>query len=69
VISLYIIYQAAQLRMPRYKLLKMGANVAVELIGGSVPILGDRFDVTLKANPPNLQIIEDHVRPVRSAFA
>jgi hypothetical protein len=68
-ISLYIIYEAAQLGIPRYKLLKMGANVAVEVIGGSVPILGDLFDIALKANLRNLRIIEDHVRPARSAFA
>jgi Domain of unknown function (DUF4112) len=68
-ISLYIIYEAAQLGIPRHKLLKMGANVAVEVVGGFVPILGDLFDMALKANLRNLRIIEDHVRPARSAFA
>ncbi len=68
-ISLYIIYEAARLGVPRHKLLKMGANVAVEVVGGSVPILGDLFDMALKANLRNLRIIEDHVRPARSAFA
>jgi hypothetical protein len=34
-----------------------------------VPILGDLFDMALKANLRNLRIIEDHVRPARSAFA
>jgi hypothetical protein len=69
VISLYIIYEAAQLGIPRPKLLKMGANVALEVAGGFVPILGDLFDMALKANLRNLRIIEDHVRPARSAFA
>jgi hypothetical protein len=69
VISLYIIYEAARLGIPRSKLLKMGANVAIEVFGGSVPILGDLFDVALKANLRNLRIIEDHVRPARSGFA
>ncbi len=68
-ISLYIIYEAAQLGIPRPKLLKMGANVALEVIGGVVPIVGDLFDMALKANLRNLRIIEDHVRPARSAFA
>ena len=68
-ISLYIIYEAAQLGMPRHKLLQMVANVGVEVVGGSVPILGDLFDMALKANLRNLRIIEDHVRPARSAFA
>jgi hypothetical protein len=69
VISLYIIYEAAQLGIPRFKLLRMAGNVGIEVLGGSVPILGDLFDMALKANLRNLQIIEDHVRSGRSAFA
>jgi hypothetical protein len=68
-VSLYIIYEAAQLGIPRYKLLQMVANVGIEVLGGSVPILGDVFDMALKANLRNLRIIEDHVRGARSAFA
>jgi len=62
VISLYIIYEAARLGVPRAKLLQMIANVGVEVLGGSVPILGDLFDMALKANLRNLRIIEDHLR-------
>ena len=65
VLSLYIIYEAARLGLPRHKLLRMIANVGVEVIGGSVPILGDLFDVALKANLRNLRIIEDHLRAGR----
>lgn len=60
-ISLYIIYEAAQLGLPRHKLGRMLGNVAVEVVGGSVPILGDLFDMALKANLRNLAIIEAHV--------
>jgi hypothetical protein len=59
-VSLYIIYEAAQLGLPRQKLLRMGLNVAIEVIGGSVPVLGDLFDMALKANLRNLAIIEEH---------
>jgi hypothetical protein len=58
-LSLYIIYEAAQLGVPRHKLLRMLANVGVEVFGGSIPILGDLFDMALKANLRNLRIIED----------
>jgi hypothetical protein len=61
-ISLYIIYEAAQLGVPRPKLARMLANVGVELLGGSVPLVGDLFDMALKANLRNLAIIEEHVR-------
>jgi hypothetical protein len=58
-LSLYIIYEAAQLGVPRHKLLRMLANVGVEVFGGSIPIIGDLFDMALKANLRNLRIIED----------
>ena len=61
VISLYIIYEAARLGIPTHKLLRMLANVGIEVVGGSVPILGDIFDMALKANLRNLAIIEGHL--------
>jgi hypothetical protein len=60
-ISLYIVYEAAQLGVPRASLLRMIGNVGIEFLGGSVPVLGDLFDVVLKANLRNLAIIEQHV--------
>src|ERR1700743_2326692 len=59
-VSLYIIYEAAKLGVPRHKLMQMAANVGVEVLGGSVPILGDLFDMALKANLRNLRVIEAH---------
>ncbi len=60
-ISLYIVYEAAQLGVPAPQLARMIANVGLEVFGGSVPILGDLFDMALKANLRNLAIIERHV--------
>ena len=67
-ISLYIIYEAAKLGLPRHKLVRMAANVGIEVLGGSVPILGDLFDMALKANLRNLAIIEDHLRGLGRAI-
>ncbi len=39
----------------------MTANVALEVISGSVPIVGDLFDMVLKANLRNLAIIEQYI--------
>jgi hypothetical protein len=61
VISLYIVYEAAALGLPKWKLARMLANIGLEVVGGSVPILGDLFDMALKANLRNLRIIEDHI--------
>ena len=60
-ISLYIVYEAAQLGVPTPQLARMIANVGLEILGGSVPLLGDLFDMALKANLRNLAIIERHI--------
>src|ERR1700716_3007596 len=56
-LSLYIIYEAARLGLPARKLARMLANAGIEVVGGSVPVLGDLFDMALKANLRNLAII------------
>ncbi len=61
-LSAYIIFEAARLGVPGPKLGRMAANVAIEVVGGSIPVLGDLFDMALKANLRNLAIIEEHVR-------
>ncbi len=60
-ISLYIVYEAAQLGVPGRQLARMVANVGLEVLGGSVPLFGDLFDMALKANLRNLTIIERHI--------
>ena len=60
-ISLYIVYEAAKLGVPAPQLARMLGNVALEVAGGSIPVLGDVFDMALKANLRNLAIIERHV--------
>ena len=60
-LSLYIIYEAVKLGVPGPQLARMFANVALEVVGGSVPALGDMFAMALKANLRNLAIIEQHV--------
>jgi hypothetical protein len=44
-------------RLPKIVLGRMIVNVAVDVIVGSVPILGDLFDVGWKANRKNLVLI------------
>ncbi len=60
-LSAYIIYEAHRLGLPRHKLAAMAGNVALEVVGGSVPLLGDLFDMALKANLRNLRLIEAHL--------
>ncbi len=57
-VSLYLIWEAKRMGAPTALLGRMLANVAVEVVGGSVPLLGDLFDMAFKANLRNLALLE-----------
>ena len=61
-ISLYIVSEARAMGAPNPLLVRMLANVAVEVVGGSVPLLGDLFDMAFKANLRNLALLEGWLR-------
>jgi hypothetical protein len=57
----YIIWEARQLGIPRWKIARMIGNTAVDTAIGAVPLLGDLFDVAFKSNRRNLRIVLDHL--------
>jgi hypothetical protein len=57
----YIIWEARQLGLPRWKIARMIGNVAIDTTIGAIPLAGDVFDVFFKANQRNLRIIHDHI--------
>jgi len=57
-VSVYIILDAARLRIRKGVLASMALNVAVELAIGSIPVLGDIFDFVWKANERNVRRLE-----------
>ncbi|MFK0278399.1 DUF4112 domain-containing protein [Ensifer sp. NPDC090286] len=59
-ISLYIVNEARRLGVPNYKLLKMLGNIGFDAAAGSVPLVGDLFDVYFKSNRRNLELVLDH---------
>jgi len=66
-LSLYVLYQAMQFRLPVSILFRMLLNILIDGVVGSVPILGDIFDTTWKANTKNVNILEAYIRePVKS---
>ena len=58
----YLVILAQRLGAPRAVVLRMLANVAVDTIGGTVPILGDLFDVAFKSNTRNVALLEQVVQ-------
>jgi hypothetical protein len=55
-LSLYIIVEAAQQGVSTWTVLRMLGNVAVDVGVGSLPLVGDLFDVAWKANKRNLEL-------------
>ncbi|NTF46605.1 hypothetical protein A6U86_32765 [Rhizobium sp. AC27/96] len=68
-ISLVLVNEARRLGLPKEKLLGMLLNVGIDTFGGSVPILGDLFDVYFKANKRNVDIVLDHFGMTRDDLA
>jgi hypothetical protein len=64
-VSLYIVYRAIQLGVPRVTIARMMINVGIEGVAGSLPFIGDLFDVVFKANLRNLQILNRHLTQPR----
>lgn len=64
-VSAYIIRESARLGIPRRTLMRMSANVAMDMLIGTVPLLGDVFDVGWKANLRNLKLLEQTIGTTR----
>src|SRR4051794_20107972 len=47
-------------RVPKAVAARMMANVLIDIAVGSIPILGDLFDVAFKANTRNLKLLETY---------
>jgi hypothetical protein len=60
-ISAYTLLLAAQLGAPKSLLIKMAANVAIDTGLGSIPIMGDIFDMFFKSNTRNLKMLLEHL--------
>lgn len=58
VLSAYGLWVAVQVGAPRSVLLRMAGNIAVDTVVGTVPVLGDLFDLGFRANLRNLALLE-----------
>ncbi len=57
----YVVWEARNLNMPKWKLMRMGAHVAVDTVLGLVPVVGDAADFLYRSNSKNLKIIKKHL--------
>lgn len=61
VMGAYVVWEARNLGMPKWKLWRMGANVAFDAAIGAVPVVGDAADLLFRSNTRNLKIIRKHL--------
>jgi len=57
----YIIWEARNLGLPKWKLARMGANVLFDTLIGVIPVVGDAADFVFRSNTRNLKIILKHI--------
>lgn len=56
-----IILIAAQYRLPKIVLLRMGLNVALNSMIGAIPVFGDIFSIWFRSNVKNTRLLERYV--------
>ncbi|MBI1402969.1 MAG: DUF4112 domain-containing protein [Porphyrobacter sp.] len=57
----YIVWEARNLGIPKWKLARMGANVLFDTAIGAIPLVGDAADFLFRSNSRNLKIIRKHL--------
>jgi hypothetical protein len=60
-LGLYIVWEARNLGMSKFKLARMIGNVAFDTAVGAVPVAGDVFDFLFRSNSRNLKMILRHL--------
>ncbi len=61
-ISLYLIGKAVKHGAPGALVVRMAMNAGIDLAAGSVPLVGDLFDVAWQANRMNVNLLDAHFR-------
>jgi len=59
-VSLYILKVASSRGVPRVVLARMSFNIGIDYLLGSLPVVGDIFDVYWKANIKNVELLQRH---------
>ena len=65
-ISAYIVVEAARMGIPREILGQMVGNILIDSFAGTIPVLGDLFDVGWKSNVKNIELLEKHLEIAES---
>ncbi len=58
-VSFYILASAVRYRVPKITLLRMGMNLGIDYLVGSLPFVGDIFDAWWKSNQRNVALLSE----------
>lgn len=57
----WILWEARNLGLSKFHLMRMAANIGIDTAIGAVPLLGDAFDVLYRSNSKNVRILRRHI--------
>jgi hypothetical protein len=60
-VTTYLVWEARQLGVSRWLIARMLANVFLDTTLGSIPVVGDAFDVLFRANMKNMALLRRHL--------
>lgn len=60
-LAAYLVWEASNLGMPKWKLVRMAGNIGFDALIGAVPVVGDAADFFFKSNTRNLKIVKKHL--------
>ncbi len=61
VMGAYMVWEARNLGMSKWQLIRMTANIGIDTAIGAIPFVGDAFDLVWRSNSKNLRIIKKHL--------
>ncbi|WP_025057212.1 DUF4112 domain-containing protein [Sulfitobacter noctilucicola] len=64
--SAYIIKESHRMGVPAPTLARMGMNSGIDLLIGSIPLVGDIFDIGWRSKTRNVDLLETHLNRVAS---
>jgi hypothetical protein len=56
-VSFYVLVSAVRYRVPKVTLMRMGLNIGIDYLMGSLPLVGDLFDAWWKSNQMNVELL------------
>jgi hypothetical protein len=59
--GMWLVWEAKNLGLPKWKLWRMTGNVAFDTAIGAIPVVGDAFDFLFRSNTKNLKIVKRHL--------